>query len=180
MPIKKVKNSTEEGNLMLMTLMVLLVLSVLGTTVLRVAGMENKVSRYGVQLLQAQQAADAGVDWAIEEIWKQGLPEIFAEQVVWEDDISSQIIVSERVVEALTDSGSENDSGNGNGYNGKQGNDNGNKNQAEAFECSYQFTSAGVCRGTTKEVAAEVVYTYTATDPASYDRVEIRSYTTDW
>ncbi|MEN6349745.1 MAG: PilX N-terminal domain-containing pilus assembly protein [Syntrophomonas sp.] len=162
-PVKKIVS--QEGNLMLMTLMVLLVLSVLGATVLGVAGMENKVSHYGAGSLQAQQAADAGVEWAIEELWKEGLPETFHRELVLDNSITSGIVVTQRT------GGSQ--AGTGNGNNGSYD----SNNQAEQLECSYKFTSTGNYRGITKKVAVEIVYKYSAAAPAGYDSVEIRSYT---
>jgi hypothetical protein len=59
----------EQGNAVLITLMVLMVLTVLGTTVIEVGSMEYKISRYDYEYQQAQLAADAGVEWSAEQVY---------------------------------------------------------------------------------------------------------------
>jgi Tfp pilus assembly protein PilX len=68
--LKKEKTTaSERGYAMLMALMVLLVISVLGTTIIGVGEMEFKTSHYDYEAQQAQWAADAGVEWAEEKIY---------------------------------------------------------------------------------------------------------------
>lgn len=59
----------EQSNIMLTALIIFLGLSVLGTAVLVVSSMEMKMSNYAYEAEQAQQAADAGVDWTLEKIY---------------------------------------------------------------------------------------------------------------
>ncbi len=54
----------EKGNLMLMALMVFLVVSIMGTTLLTVAGLENKMVNNDNKTKQALLAADAGLEIA--------------------------------------------------------------------------------------------------------------------
>ncbi len=54
---------------MLMVLIILVVISLLGATTVEVASWELKISHYESRAEQAQQAADAGVDWAAERIY---------------------------------------------------------------------------------------------------------------
>lgn len=65
--IKYINN--EQGFVIIMALMILMILIVLGTAVLGVASMENKVSRNVYLQQQAQEAADAGLEWAIEKLY---------------------------------------------------------------------------------------------------------------
>jgi len=71
MPTQKDKLSSEQGSLMLMTLMILMVISLLGANIIEVGSMELKISHYDFKAQQAQQAADAGVDWAAERVYLQ-------------------------------------------------------------------------------------------------------------
>lgn len=52
----------EEGNIMLLILVTLLALAVLGTAVLNVAGMEQKLALYDTKVKKAQSAADSGLE----------------------------------------------------------------------------------------------------------------------
>lgn len=54
-----------------MVLMILMVMSLLGATTVELASMELKISHYEFRAQQAQQAADAGVDWAAERVYLQ-------------------------------------------------------------------------------------------------------------
>ncbi len=56
---------------MLMILMILMVISLLGAAAIELGSMELKISQYEFRLQQAQQAADAGVDWAAERVYLQ-------------------------------------------------------------------------------------------------------------
>ena len=60
---------SEQGNAVLIALMVMLVLTVLGTTVIEVGTMEYKISRYDYESQQAQLLADAGVEWSAEQVY---------------------------------------------------------------------------------------------------------------
>lgn len=146
----------EDGNLMLMVLMIFLALSILGSAIIGVASMENKISHYAVNAQQAQQAADAGAEWAIEQIWQDGLPEIFDRQLAIDDLINTDIKVTGREDTVI-------DSGNGNPLSRKS-------------ECRYQFTVQSDYRAAKKKLEVEVVYSYSGTNPLQYDKVEIKSY----
>ena len=147
---------SQEGNLMLMVLMIFLVLSVLGTAIISVASMENKISHYAVNVQQAQQAADAGAEWAIEQIWKEGLPEIFNERLAIDELIKADIKVTDRADTVI-------DPGNG-------------ISQLRKSECRYRFTVQSDYHAAKKKLDVEVVYSYSGTNPLQYDEVEIKSY----
>ncbi len=149
----------ENGNLILMTLIIFLVLSILGTTVISIAGMENKISRYALNAQQAQQAADAGAEWAIEQIWNQGMPESFQEELLIGDMINSRVEVTNRQNEVI-------DEGDGTPLSVKS-------------KCRYQFMVHSEYRGAKKELAVELVYFYSGTNHPQREQVEIVSYTYD-
>lgn len=67
MSIQSKTSFHEQGNLMVMAVMVMLVLVILGTAITSLAAMEKKISYYSYRKLQAQEAADAGVEWALEQ-----------------------------------------------------------------------------------------------------------------
>lgn len=52
---------------MVMAVMVMLAVVILGTAIISLAAMEKKISYYTYRKLQAQEAADAGVEWALEQ-----------------------------------------------------------------------------------------------------------------
>ena len=54
-----------------MTLMIVLIISLLGVVIIDVGLMEAKSSQYDIKVQQAQQAADAGVDWVMENIYSE-------------------------------------------------------------------------------------------------------------
>jgi len=149
MAFKRLIESRESGNVIVMTLIVLMVLSVLGAAILGVAGMENKVSHAAVEAMQAQQAADAGVEWAIEDLWRLGLVETLTDELNLDNGIHSVINVTDRT-QVIGEGGH--------------------------LECTYVFTSSGVCQGITRRLEVEVVYVFSDLYPANYDSVEIRSY----
>ncbi len=146
----------QDGNLMFMVLMVFLVLSILGTAIIGVASMENKISHYALNVQQAQQAADAGAEWAIEQIWEEGLPEIFNEQLAIDDLIKTTIKVTDRE-DTVIDPGNS-------------------IPQSRKSECRYQFTVQSDYRAAKKKLEVEVVYSYSGTNPQQYDKVAIKSY----
>lgn len=146
--------SDQDGNLILMVLMVFLVLSILGTAIISIASLENKMSHYAVKAQQAQQAADAGAEWAIEQLWLQGLPEIYTEQLAIDEFIEADINVTEREVSVIDP---------GHGLPGKN-------------ECRYRFTVQSDYHSAKKELEVEVVYSYSGTNPLQYDKAEIKSY----
>lgn len=71
MPILKTSAKSERGSIIIMTLMIFLIISVLGTTIVELGIMEYKTSRYELESQQARQAADAGVDWSVERIYSE-------------------------------------------------------------------------------------------------------------
>lgn len=146
--------SDQNGNLMLMALIVFLVLSILGTAIVSVASLENKISHYALNAQQAQQAADAGAEWAIEQLWQQGLPETYAGQLAIDDLIKTDINVTEREVSVI---------GPGNGL-------------PEKNECRYRFIVQSDYHSAKKKLEVEIVYSYSGTNPLQYDKVEIKSY----
>ncbi|MEN6326263.1 MAG: PilX N-terminal domain-containing pilus assembly protein [Syntrophomonas sp.] len=146
----------QDGNLMLMVVLVFLVISILGTAIISIASMENKISHYTVNAQQAQQAADAGAEWAIEQIWKEGLPEIFNEQLVIDELIKTDIKVTDREDTVI-------DPGNG-------------ILQSRKSECRYQFTVQSDYCAAKQKLEVEVVYSYSGTNPLQYDKVDIKSY----
>jgi len=52
----------QDGSLMLMTVMVMLVVTILGSSIVGIASMEGKMGAYNGRILQAQQAADSGIE----------------------------------------------------------------------------------------------------------------------
>jgi len=73
--VKNKYSQAESGNVMVMAVMIMLVLMVLGTSILSIASMEKKISHNAVYTQKAQQAADAGVEWAIAQIYLNELRE---------------------------------------------------------------------------------------------------------
>lgn len=67
----KLRLDCDKGGIMLLTLMILLITSLLGLVIIEVGTMEAKSSRYNIELQQAQQAADAGVEWVMENIYSE-------------------------------------------------------------------------------------------------------------
>jgi Tfp pilus assembly protein PilX len=49
-----------------MALLILLVLTILGTAVISLSSLEKKISSYSYRDMKAREAADAGVEWAME------------------------------------------------------------------------------------------------------------------
>ena len=71
MPKLRLDKNAESGHTMLIALMTFMIISLLGTIIVEVGNMEYKSSYYDYELQQAQQAADAGIDWATESIYLQ-------------------------------------------------------------------------------------------------------------
>ncbi|MGE5380618.1 MAG: hypothetical protein ACM3NT_06070 [Methylocystaceae bacterium] len=60
----------QDGSLMLMTIIILLIVTILGSAVISVAGMEAKMGTYNGYILQAQQAADAGLEISTDRVFE--------------------------------------------------------------------------------------------------------------
>ncbi|MDD2620502.1 MAG: pilus assembly PilX N-terminal domain-containing protein [Syntrophomonadaceae bacterium] len=155
--ISKKTGLDEDGNLMIMVLMVFLLISVLVTAVISVASMENKISHYALNEQQAQQSADAGVEWAIEEIWQQGLPQVFRAQLAIGEMIKTDVNSTAREFLEMRNNG----------------------NSKSQQKCRYQFTAKSDYCGVKKEVTVEIVYTYSGVMPVDYEQAEIMSYKTN-
>jgi hypothetical protein len=68
---KLLKDMTDEkGSILIIALMIFFVSISLGMSIIKIAAMEKKISHYALNMQQAQQAADAGVEWAIEKIYQ--------------------------------------------------------------------------------------------------------------
>ncbi len=67
--MSELRYDRERGSIMLMALMMLLLVSCLGYAIIELGLIEYKSSHYDYQAAQAQQAADAGVDWGLESIY---------------------------------------------------------------------------------------------------------------
>lgn len=63
--LKQINSSREQGSLLVMALLIMMILVILGTAAISLASMERKVSQYYFRELKAQEAADAGVEWAL-------------------------------------------------------------------------------------------------------------------
>jgi hypothetical protein len=83
---KREEKHSQDGNLVLTALIIFWALLVMGTAVIKISSMEIKMSSYAFKAEQAQQAADAGVDWVVEKIYRElqnhladeVLPEVFS------------------------------------------------------------------------------------------------------
>lgn len=94
--------ATEKGSILIIALIILFIIMLLGMSIIRIASMEKKISYYAFSLQQAQQAADAGVEWTIEKIYHDQLgqrdsltveigPELFSctiEDLIEEPDLN--------------------------------------------------------------------------------------------
>jgi len=158
----------EDGALMLMALMVMLLCTIWGIATIELASIEKKLSFYLFQSQQAQQAADGGVEWAIEEIWHRGLPAEFEEEVTISDGIKAQIKVTEKAEEfdcSLVDLESNND---------KPQEDELQENEKK--KCRYCLTSTAVYNQAKKKLKVKLLYTYTASSPQPYESAVIEYY----
>lgn len=68
MTIKKLLGS-EKGSIMVVALLVFMITSILALSLLNTGIMESRSSRFAGSLLQAQQGADAAVEWGLESIY---------------------------------------------------------------------------------------------------------------
>lgn len=180
MPAKTRCLSSQQGSAILMTLMVLLVLSVLGMGIVGIAGMEFKISHYDYETQQAQQAADAGVDWGMENLYQilsqaeyltmETLPntlQLDNNETSFNSGADTCNVRIENVAK-ITQTNS----------------------QPGTNTCTYEFKSTGQFRGVSKAVTVQVVYTfmdgYSYNDPndgtphfmarSDFQRGKIKSY----
>lgn len=157
----------EDGSLMLMALVLMLLGTIWGMAAIELASMEKKVSYYLVQSQQAQEAADAGAEWAIEEIWHRGLPADFAAELLIAEGITAQIEVLEKGEEfdclPFAAEGS-----------GEKAEDESPENVKK--QCCYCFTSSGVYKKAKKKIKVKVLYSYYADSPQSYESAVIEYY----
>jgi|GEM_PF-967864 len=182
MPAKVRCLSSQQGSAILMTLMVLLVLSVLGMGIVGVAGMEFKTSHYDYETQQAQQAADAGVDWGMENIY----------QVLKQAEyLSMEQLPANLSDEPQWDNRSETSFNTGADTCAVSIGDVIKKPQSSpphpgTNTCTYEFSSTGTFRGVSKSVTVVVVYTFMGgyNDPddgnlvarSDFQRGKIKSY----
>ncbi|MDD2510227.1 MAG: pilus assembly PilX N-terminal domain-containing protein [Syntrophomonas sp.] len=153
----------KDGALMLMVLIVLLLCTILGIGTIELASLEKKLSYYVFQSQQAQQAVDAGVEWAIEEIWRRGLPANLEEELVISDEVKAQI----RVLEKDRD------------FACSPANFEGNEEKLpenEKKKCRYCLTSTALYYKAEKKVKVQVLYSYTDSSPEPYESVAIEYY----
>jgi Tfp pilus assembly protein PilX len=143
------KSDHQKGATMFMAIVIMLLVGVLGVTIVEIGLMENKSSHYDWEEQQAQQAADAGVEWGRERIYLElqqpnnlilpTLPARLlcgnAEMLLAGDDETCKANIGEVV--------------------GKPG----PINAADA--CTYEFTSTGSFRGARKVVTVQIVYSFT-------------------
>ncbi len=59
----------DQGSIFIVTLMVFFMVSILSVTLLNIGLMEYKSSQFEKRLLQAQQGADAGIEWGMEAVY---------------------------------------------------------------------------------------------------------------
>ncbi len=155
--------NNKDGALMLIALVVMLFFSIWMLSCIDLANTEKKLSCYMYQSQQAQEAADGGVEWAIEEIWRRGLPSEFEEEVTLTDDIRARIKVTEKIVEPglhPIDSEGKNDE----------------SSENEMIECRYCLKSTAVFRQSKRTLQAGILYRYSAVSPQPYESAVIEYY----
>jgi len=147
MPIQKLKY--ERGSIMIMVLIMFLLVSFLSVAAVELGLMEFKSSHYDFQAGQAQQAADAGVDWGLEEIYTEltrpanlelpSLPSLLtcSRQTMYLDvgKKTSEVSIGEVM--------------------------NKNSQSTAAGSCTYEFTSTGIFEGAYRKVTVQAAYDFT-------------------
>jgi len=146
--IPKSAAQSECGSIMIMALMIFLIISVLGTTIVEVGIMEYRSSHYEFEAQQSRQAADAGVDWGLELVYGElnqvdnlnieNLPSRLncgnAEMNLAVDDDSCEVAIGE-VVKV-------------------------NELGTQPNACTYQFTSMAMFGGARRAVKVQVTYQF--------------------
>ncbi len=147
MPIQKL--NYERGSIMIMVLIMFLLVSILSIATIELGIMEFKSSHYDFQAGQAQQAADAGVDWGLEKIYAEltlpanlvvpSLPSPLtcSRQTMYFDvgEKTSEVSIGEVM--------------------------NKTSQSAAAGSCTYEFTSTGIFEGACRKVTVQAAYDFT-------------------
>jgi Tfp pilus assembly protein PilX len=135
----------QQGGIMLMALMILLLLAVLGTAIIEIGLMESKSSHYAREEQQAQQAADAGVEWGMEKIYLelQQPSNLSAETLPVSLSCGNAVIslagpdeTGQAIIGEVSKIGSGNEGG----------------------QCTYEYSSTGLFRGGRKRVTVQIIY----------------------
>lgn len=138
---KQIPNN-EQGNVMILALLVFMALSVLTTAVVSLAVMENRMSRYSLIDEQAWQAADAGAVWAQERIFNELTRQRNIEQLPNLMLLPEDVQVSTDLPIATASIGTV------------------EKVAQSSDECIYRFTSTGNYQGMNKAIQVEVRYVF--------------------
>ena len=149
MPIQRFRYGYERGSVLLMVLIMFILVSFLSIAAVDLGLMEVKSSHYDFEAGQAQQAADAGVDWGLEKIYAEltlpanlaiaSLPSrlICSNQTMYlnVDDKTCDISIGEVI----------------------------NKTSPSTAEglCTYEFTSTGIFEGACKKLTVQATYYFT-------------------
>lgn len=136
----------QQGGIMLMALMILLLLAVLGTAIIEIGLMESKSSHYAREEQQAQQAADAGVEWGMEKIYLElQQPSNLSSETLPVSLSCGNAVISlagpdetgqATIGEVVSKTGSGNEGG----------------------QCTYEYSSTGFFRGARKRVTVQIIY----------------------
>lgn len=149
MPVLKTRADNQQGAIMLMALMILMLVGVLGATLIEIGLMENKSSHYDWEAQQALQAADGGVEWGMERIYSElqqpanldieTLPALLtcgnAEMCLAGNDGTGWVRIGAVVKK--------------------------NSMINELGFCTYEYTSTGSFRGARKVLTVQIIYYYT-------------------
>jgi hypothetical protein len=143
------KLNCELGSIMIMVLLMFLLVSFLAAAVIGIGVMEFKSSHYDFQAQQAQQGADAGVDWCLENIYTElTLPaNLTAESLPTRLNCSNQSMYLNVGDKTCTVSI-------GNIINKT------NPQNAQGL-CTYEFTASGTYEGAFKQVTVQATYYFT-------------------
>ena len=129
-----------------MALMILLLLAVLGAAIIEIGLMESKSSHYAREEQQAQQAADAGVEWGMEKIYLElQQPSNLSTETLPVSLSCGNAVISlasnEETCQAIIgEVVSKTGSGN------------------EVGQCTYEFSSTGLFRSARKGVTVQIIY----------------------
>ena len=136
--------ASERGSVILMTMMVFLILSILAAAIVSAAGMEGKISHYAYRSEQAQQAADAGVEWARAEIYSR-----------LEEQKDQESLPDDPLDYATTmEIGTEADKA-------RIAFSEASLIKQSSQDCTYGFTSTGSFQGAKKAVTVQIRYSFT-------------------
>jgi Tfp pilus assembly protein PilX len=139
----------DQGAVLLVAVVILMLLSVLGTTMIEIGMMEFRSSHNDFEAQQAQQAADAGIEWGMENICL----ELEQPANLIRETLPTLLSCGNTGVALAS---------NGELCGARIGNVVEKVNQlGEPNWCSYEFTSTGTFRSARKAVTVQVIYYYT-------------------